>query len=262
MGTTFGRQVIGNFGGSIQVSADGVPAFKHGGVTVDWLSVAVLAADTLFLDNVQCYAGEKVLRYGQFLTMEGIAEVETATITGAPTGGTFILTLPALGDQPAQSTVPLAFNATAATVQAALTALSRVGPSGVVVTGSAGGPYTMTFDARFPNLPQLTSTNLFTGGTTPGVTMATTTDGGPQGGMYGPYDPAATDGRQTLTKGRVFVVNETIRELDHASNHPPVIDGGRVFKSRLLATIGTHSLAAGPTFAESEAVLAFRYVDD
>jgi hypothetical protein len=262
MGTTFGRQIIGNFGGSIQVTADGVPAFKHGGVTVDWLSVTALAADVTFLDNVACFANEKVLRYGQVLTMEGIAEVETVTITGSPTGGTFTLTIPAVGDQPAQTTIPIAFNATAATVQAALTALSRFGPSGVVVTGSAGGPYTLTFDTRFPNLPTLTSNaTLLTGGT-PVITNVVTTAGGALGGMYGPYDPAATDGRQTLTKGRVFVVNETIRELDHASNHPPVIDGGRVFKSRLLATIGTHSLAAGPTFAELEAVISFRYVDD
>jgi hypothetical protein len=74
-------------------------------------------------------------------------------------------------------------------------------------------------------------------------------------GKYGPYDFAAADGRQTLAPGDVYVVNETTREDEAASDHPPVLFGGIVFKSRLIATAGTHSLANGPTYTELLAAL-------
>jgi hypothetical protein len=83
------------------------------------------------------------------------------------------------------------------------------------------------------------------------------------GGKYGPYDFAAVDGRQTLTPGACYVVNETTREDESASDHPPVLFGGMVFKSRLIATAGTHSLANGPTYTELLAVLPrLQMVDD
>lgn len=71
---------------------------------------------------------------------------------------------------------------------------------------------------------------------------------------YGPYDPLAADGRQTLTKGLVYILPRTVFEEDDMSDHPGVIDGGRVFKERLLITTGTHSLAAGPTVTEFETI--------
>jgi hypothetical protein len=74
-------------------------------------------------------------------------------------------------------------------------------------------------------------------------------------GKYGPYDPAAADGRQTLAPGDVYIVNESFREDEAASDHPPVLYGGVVWKNRLIATAGTHSLAAGPTYTELLAVL-------
>ena len=80
-------------------------------------------------------------------------------------------------------------------------------------------------------------------------------------GKFGPYDSAAADGRQLLARGNVFLLNETTFEVPPIgfgaapSDHPGVIEGGRVFKDRLLATTGTASLAAGPTFATLEAVL-------
>ncbi|MFE4915813.1 hypothetical protein ACFRCX_30375 [Streptomyces sp. NPDC056652] len=101
-------------------------------------------------------------------------EVQTATVTGGPTGGTFTLTYSG------QTTAAIAYNATAATVQAALIALSNLAPGDVVVTGAAGGPYTLTFGGTLlgDNVASLTATASLTGGTTPGVTMATTTAGG------------------------------------------------------------------------------------
>ncbi|KIF66297.1 hypothetical protein HY68_36975 [Streptomyces sp. AcH 505] len=101
-------------------------------------------------------------------------EVQTATVTGGPTGGTFTLTYSG------QTTTAIAYNATAATVQAALVALSNLAPGDVVVTGATGGPYTLTFGGALlgENVASLTATASFTGGTSPGVTMATTTAGG------------------------------------------------------------------------------------
>ncbi|MGW4119889.1 hypothetical protein [Nocardia sp. NPDC004711] len=62
----------------------------------------------------------------------------TVTIGGSPTGGTFPLTFNG------QTASGIAYNATAAAVQTALEALSSIGAGNVTVTGSAGGPYTVT----------------------------------------------------------------------------------------------------------------------
>lgn len=65
----------------------------------------------------------------------------TVTIGGSPTGGTFPLSF---GGQTASG---IAYNATAAAVQSALEALSSIGSGNVTVTGSAGGPYSVTINA-------------------------------------------------------------------------------------------------------------------
>ncbi len=102
-------------------------------------------------------------------------EVQTATITGSPTGGTFTLTFDGA------TTAAIAYNAAASAVQAALEALPNITAGDVTVTGSAGGPYTITFGGAYTgaSVAQITATASLTGGTTPGVTMATTTGGGP-----------------------------------------------------------------------------------
>lgn len=101
-------------------------------------------------------------------------EVQTATITGGPTGGTFTLTFSG------QTTAAIAYNATAAAVQTALEALSNINPGDVTVTGNAGGPYTLTFGGQYlgDNTAQMTATGSFTGGTTPAIAVTTTTEGG------------------------------------------------------------------------------------
>lgn len=74
---------------------------------------------------------------------------------------------------------------------------------------------------------------------------------GPTAGYFGPYDPAATDGRQTLSRGDVFFIAESVVQTDWAADNPPLYEGGDVYSVRMIAlTSGTHSLAAGPTFAE------------
>lgn len=91
--------------------------------------------------------------------------VQVVTITGTPTGGTFTLS----GN--GSSTSALAFNAAAATVQ---TAVRTLGGSFALatVTGSAGGPYTVTLSQGVAAPAALTATHALTGGTTPNAVVA------------------------------------------------------------------------------------------
>lgn len=116
----------------------------------------------------------------------GTAEVQTATITGGPAGGTFTLTYDG------NTTSALAFNATGATVQTALRLLP--GLSAVTVAGAAGGPYVVTFPASLGDVNALTATGSFTGGTTPAIAVVTTTPG-----VTGWFSPGGTDQGYSLT---------------------------------------------------------------
>lgn len=83
--------------------------------------------------------------------------VQVVTINGTPTGGTFTITIGG------QTSSALAYNATGATVQTALRALSGATFTGMTVAGSGGGPYTITFaGAAAPVFVDQTS---LTGGT-------------------------------------------------------------------------------------------------
>jgi hypothetical protein len=103
----------------------------------------------------------------------GTNEVQTATITGTPTGGTYTLTFDG------QSTTALPRTSTNAQIQAALEVLPNVDPGDITVTGTYPGPFTFTFGGQYAsrNVSQITATHTFTGGTTPGITMATTVPG-------------------------------------------------------------------------------------
>jgi hypothetical protein len=102
-------------------------------------------------------------------------EVQTLTITGTPTAGSFTLTLDG------QTTAPILFSATAAAVQAALLLLPNIAPNGVTVTGGPGPgtPYIVTFTGRLAgiNVNAMTAAHTFTGGTTPTIAVTTTTPG-------------------------------------------------------------------------------------
>jgi hypothetical protein len=76
-------------------------------------------------------------------------------------------------------------------------------------------------------------------------------------GKYGPYDPAAADGRQLApARDTTFVVNETTKEDSIASDHPPVLYGGLCWKNRIIQSgVAAHTLALGPTLAELQAAL-------
>lgn len=79
-----------------------------------------------------------------------VNEVQTETIDGDVDGGTRTLTVEG------QTTAPIAWDANAAAIQAALEALSNVSPGDIVVAGA--GPYTYTFEGNFArsNRPLIT----------------------------------------------------------------------------------------------------------
>ena len=103
-----------------------------------------------------------------------VSEVQTLTITGGPTGGTFTLTFNG------QTTAGIAYNAAAAAVQTALLALSNLDTGDVVAAGGPlpGATVTLTFGNRYGgvDVPLITANSTgLTGGTTPTATVTTTT---------------------------------------------------------------------------------------
>ncbi len=106
-----------------------------------------------------------------------VNEVQTVTITGGPTGGTFTLTYGG------QTTTGIAYNATASAVRTALGALTSVGGTQhVSVTGGPGPstPYVVTFRGALgiTDLTAMTGNAAsLTGGTSPAVNVAETTKG-------------------------------------------------------------------------------------
>ncbi len=104
-----------------------------------------------------------------FLRLDGQSSVlidndQVLTISGSPTGGTFTLTYKS------QTTGDIDYNATAADVATALKALSTIGDNDVSVSGSDGGPWTVSFTGLLANDDSLlTHTDSLTGGTDPAL---------------------------------------------------------------------------------------------
>lgn len=97
-------------------------------------------------------------------------EMQTITITGTPTGGTFTLTFGA------QTTGTLNWNATASQVQTALQALSSINAGNALVTGGPGpgSAFTVEFASSlgFASQALITlQTNSLTGGSSPSVSI-------------------------------------------------------------------------------------------
>jgi hypothetical protein len=104
--------------------------------------------------------------------------VQSLTVLGSPTGGTF--TLSTLAPLPTGTTGPIPYNANAGTVQAALEAI--IGAGNVTVAGGPApdSPMTITFGGAYARrilLPLQWTSNL-TGGTNPGLSIQTVSIGG------------------------------------------------------------------------------------
>lgn len=98
------------------------------------------------------------------------SRVQVVTITGTPTGGTFRLSLGGV------STGDLAYNAASSAVQTAVRALGAPW-AGATVSGSAGGPYTVTLSpVGGAAAPLVVAANALTGGTNPSVVIGQSPD--------------------------------------------------------------------------------------
>lgn len=158
---------------------DGQEVTQNNGAGV--ICVAYRAPDTLLRGTVSdlqfCSPDPNILQFligGSVITQAAVAEQQTVTITGTPTGGTFTLTYSG------QTTGNIAYNATNTAVQTALEALSNLAPGDVTVTGGPGPgtPWVVTFASSLGNVTQMTANGaLLTGGTTPTVTVTTGTQG-------------------------------------------------------------------------------------
>ena len=148
-----------------------------------------------------------------------------------------------------------------------VTALQAI-PALVDMVTATGGPFpgtavVVTFSPQLGAAALMAlGTNALTGGAGPTAAVAHTTVGSAAAGKFGPYDPNATDGRQTLARGATFILNQTylpnpsliagVGSVDITS----AIEGGLLFKDRVLQSgVAAHSLAAGPTLAELETVM-------
>ena len=111
------------------------------------------------------------------VTQEGrpdAQEIQLVAIENKPTGGTFTLTFGAA------TTSSIAYNASAATVQAALVALGTIGAGGVEVLGGNGGPYRVKW-TDYASKSLLTSTSSLTLSVSPTFTRTDVVTG------TGPY---------------------------------------------------------------------------
>lgn len=107
-----------------------------------------------FVVNVTRYTGQQVL-----------------TLSGGATGGTFPLTYHGA------TTGPIDWDASAATVQAALETLGTIKPGNVAVSGSGGGPWTVTPQGTlnpdtFKDNPITANTSGLTGGSNYRLTVS------------------------------------------------------------------------------------------
>lgn len=199
--TTYGRQVLSQTGVPIQVTYDGNPEWKAGGITLDWSTVIAVAADTTLADGQIIKAGHKGLQYGTVLTRLTASgkyapwtHAETATtLNGATIVGATSFTL---------------------------TSAANVFPGDSLLFDTAGQAETLEVATVVGNV--ITTTTAATKTHADAVAVS-----------------KPDDGRQALTIGNCGVLNETVLQdgpLGFGSgptDHPGLITGGRVWQARL-----------------------------
>jgi hypothetical protein len=144
---------------------------------LDYTEQSTFASSDITKATVSPGPGGGGLVTGVAATAAPVNEVQTVTITGSPASGAFTLSFRN------QTTAPIAHNADATAVRSALAALSTIGTGNVAVTGGPGPdkPFTVTFQGALglDNVDQMTAAHTFSGGTSPNVSVATTTPGVP-----------------------------------------------------------------------------------
>lgn len=150
-----------------------MPGFTVSGT----LDISAFTAGTHYPDGY-IKSGEPLAQLANGLYVPYVLDSESVSIAVDATGGTFTITIEG------QTTAAIAFNATAAQVQAAVELLPGVGPGDLTVTGgpgNAGGttPYVITWGGRYAGVdaPAVTTgAGSLTGGA--GTAAVTTTAGG------------------------------------------------------------------------------------
>ena len=138
---------------------------------------------------------------GEDVPTDGVNEVQRITITGTPTGGSFTLTYEG------QTTGSIAYNASAANVQAALEAIPALTGNVTCSGGALPGSYVVvTFNNALGglNVSMLVANASLTGGTSPAIAVTETTAGvqSPQRGL------CSTGGTYVRTSATPANVNE------------------------------------------------------
>jgi hypothetical protein len=141
-----------------------------------------------------------------FQVSPGMNAVQTITINGTATGGSFQLSLDGVN-----YTTAIPWSATGSNIQTDLAALAAIGTGNVLVVGDAGGPWSVTFQGALAqqNVATMVATSALTGGTpAPSVKVITTTTGSPPpnpgSAQYWPrlyYDVGAGEIVLELTNG-------------------------------------------------------------
>jgi hypothetical protein len=135
---------------------------------------------------------------GQITDTEASA-VQTVTVTGTPTGGTFTLGVTPINPPNPTGTLVLPYNATVAQAQALFDGAYGAGNTKVTGTTLPGGSLIVTFTgalAAQPVAPFTKVANGLTGGASPDYAIAQTTTGLPHTGTFGPYAHSNSDGTQ------------------------------------------------------------------
>ncbi len=134
----------------------------------------------------------------------GTANVQTITINGTPDGGTWRLTYQGV------RTASMAYNESLANVQAKLVALPGIGTGGVVVTGTPGASYVVTFQvvgvrgALTVAAADMLLTNAGTATAAPGIVQTTPgVDPTPKGVVEGGLVQDTTNGVLYINTGTV-----------------------------------------------------------
>jgi hypothetical protein len=175
------------------------------GVNVDLRKNFIRGSARLIISDMTTAFPSKISDVIRLVTTSQ-AEVQSLATSGTPTGGTLTLSFKGY------TTTAIAYNASAATVQAALEALSSVGAGGVTCSG---GPLPTAVVITFTNqlgaqsAPLITADGSgLTGGTTPSAAVTRTTGG------FGQYDAttAWAGGDLGATKGGITIARNNSEE--------------------------------------------------
>lgn len=229
-------ETFGNQNHSWLGSARGMESLQTKPLKVSAFTEGTHYADGYFEDGLPVALATSGSNSGYAVPLAASAtEVQTVTITGTPAGGTVTLTFDG------ETTGTIAYNASAATVLAALEALSNVDVGSVVVTGGPGPgtAWVVTFSgAQYlgANVPVMTASGAsLTGGTSPAIAVTTTTGGG----------SGVTDGSDILYGFVAFP--QAVASTDTVI-HAPILETGRIIVANLPIALSAAQKATNSHF--------------